>query len=309
MTPTVFHARIPPTRNCLPLLLGVGLLAACGSLPDRHGAHHRDSAPSHKVEIARIPNAVPRLEPRSKYGNPESYVVNNKRYFVMKDSRNYRERGIASWYGTKFHGRKTSTGEPYDMLAMTAAHKTLPLPTYVEVTNLDNGRKVIVRVNDRGPFMDNRIIDLSYVAAAKLDLIKHGTGRVEVRAIDPTAHLEKQLDARASTAPAPTQAAPAAEHFYLQIGAFSERRNAESLRARLERLSPGRIHVKEAASAANPLYQVHIGPFYNRHEAARMTRELAAMGLGEPHTITYRNDRKPAARAGVNVSPPAPVLR
>lgn len=289
-------------RNCarnkpypyLGRLLPMGVLAlmtACGSLPDRQFTHHHDSAPAQKVEVASIPNAVPRLEPRSKYGNPDSYVVNNKRYHVLKDSRNYRERGIASWYGTKFHGRKTSTGEPYDMLAMTAAHKTLPLPTYVEVTNLENGRKVIVRVNDRGPFLDNRIIDLSYVAAAKLDIIKTGTGRVEVRAIDPTAYLNRQLEHKTSSpASPPPGAALPGDHFYLQIGAFSERRNAESLRARLERLTPGKIHIKEANRAARPLYQVHIGPFFDRDEADRLSRQLLAMGLGKPRTISYPHD-------------------
>ncbi len=286
-------------RSC-PFFL-ISLLTACGSLPDRHASHHRDSAPSHEVDVARIPNAVPRLEPRSKYGNPASYVVNNKRYHVMKDSKDYRERGIASWYGTKFHGRKTSTGEPYDMLAMTAAHKTLPLPTYVEVTNLENGRKVIVRVNDRGPFMDNRIIDLSYVAAAKLGIIKNGTGTVEVRAIDPTEYLRDQLKTQASDAPSPSPPSLTAGHFYLQIGAFSERRNAESLRTRLERLSPGRIHIKEAAARRQALYQVHIGPFFDLQEADRMTRQLLAMGLGKPRTITYRSE--PAVPAGANAPP------
>ncbi len=267
--------------------LGVALATGCGSLPERHSAHVRDGAPPHKVEIASIPNAVPRLEPRSKYGNPASYVVNNKRYHVMKDSKNYRERGIASWYGAKFHGRKTSTGEPYDMLAMTAAHKTLPLPTYVEVTNLDNGRKVIVRVNDRGPFMDNRIIDLSYVAAAKLGIIENGTGLVEVRAIDPTEYLNRQLASRPVTPSPPAEHPAAGEHFYLQIGAFSERRNAESLRARLERLSPGKIHIREASATAQPLYQVHIGPFLDREEADRLSQQVLAMGLGEPRTVIY----------------------
>ena len=125
-------------------------------------------------------------EPLSRYGNPESYVVYGKTYHTLSSSKGYKERGAASWYGTKFHGKRTSSGEPYDLYAMTAAHKTLPLPTYVEVTNLKNGRTVIVKVNDRGPFHDDRLIDLSYAAAAKLDILPYGTGEVEVRAIDPT---------------------------------------------------------------------------------------------------------------------------
>ena len=272
------------------------LITACGSLPDRTTPTQHDSAPAYAVKLESIPNAVPRLEPRSKYGNPSSYVVYDKRYHVMANSVNYKEQGIASWYGTKFHGRKTSTGEPYNMLAMTAAHKTLPLPTYVEVTNLNNKRKVIVRVNDRGPFLDNRIIDLSYVAAAKLGIAEKGTGVVEVRAIDPVEHLSKQLNDKPVTTQAPQSSkdstTPQAEknYLYLQIGAISDRSNAETLGARLERLSPGKIHIIQAKAAQQPLYQVHIGPFFSKHEAGKMTEQLLAMGLGEPHTISYQDD-------------------
>ena len=133
-----------------------------------------------------VPDAVPRVEPRSRYGNPPFYDVFGKRYYVLSSSTAYVERGVASWYGPGFHKIRTSTGEPYDMYGMTAAHKTLPLPAYVRVTNLQNGRSIVVRVNDRGPFVDNRIIDLSYTAAAKLDMLRNGTAMVEVRAIDPT---------------------------------------------------------------------------------------------------------------------------
>jgi rare lipoprotein A len=134
-----------------------------------------------------VPDAVPRLEPRSRFGNPPFYDVFGKRYFVLPSSAGYVERGVASWYGPGFHEVRTSTGEPYDMYGMTAAHKTLPLPAYVRVTNLQNARSIVVRVNDRGPFVGNRIIDLSYTAAAKLDMLRNGTAIVEVRAIDPAA--------------------------------------------------------------------------------------------------------------------------
>lgn len=137
-------------------------------------------------QIARIPDAVPKVEPLSRSGNPDSYVVFGKRYYPKKSSRGHVERGLASWYGEPFHGRKTSSGEIYDMHGMTAAHKTLPLPTYARVTNLENGRSVVVRVNDRGPFHGPRIIDLSYTAAVKLGVHRKGTAPVEVRAIDPT---------------------------------------------------------------------------------------------------------------------------
>jgi rare lipoprotein A len=132
-----------------------------------------------------IPDAVPRKEPLSPYGNPPEYQRDGVTYHVLKSAKGYDAEGIASWYGPEFQGKRTSSGEPYDMYAMTAAHKTLPLPTYVEVTNLENGRKVVVRVNDRGPFKKNRLIDLSYVAALKLGIVGSGTARVRVRALTP----------------------------------------------------------------------------------------------------------------------------
>ena len=160
------------------LLLGLSLLLSSCALFEEE-----DYGPSRHVDVSDVQNAIPKDEPRSRGGNPESYVVNGKRYYVRDTAQGYKERGIASWYGYKFHGNKTSNGEVYDMYSMTAAHKTLPLPSYVRVTNLDNGRSIIVRVNDRGPFAKGRIIDLSYVAARKLDIVKNGTGRVEVEAI------------------------------------------------------------------------------------------------------------------------------
>ena len=139
------------------------------------------------VPVSGVPDAVPRAEVKTRSGNPESYEVDGKEYHVLDTSRGYSQRGIASWYGQAFHGRSTSSGEPYDMYLMTAAHKTLPLPTYVQVTNLENGRTVVVRVNDRGPFVEGRIIDVSYVAAQRLGMVGRGTAQVEVVALDPPA--------------------------------------------------------------------------------------------------------------------------
>ncbi len=156
------------------------LLSSCSS----HLAK-QDGPPNFYVDERRIPNAVPKVEPLAKRGNMTSYRVFGKRYYTLKSSRHYEAVGIASWYGTKFHAHSTSSGERYNMLAMTAAHKSLPLPTYVEVTNLKNQRKIIVKVNDRGPFEGNRLIDLSYVAAKKLGMLGHGTARVRIKAIDP----------------------------------------------------------------------------------------------------------------------------
>jgi rare lipoprotein A len=158
-----------------------------------------------------VPDMVPRYEPRSRNGNPPFYDVMGKRYFVLSSSVGYVERGVASWYGPGFHKVRTSTGEPYDMYAMTAAHKTLPLPAYVRVTNLQNGRSIVVRVNDRGPFVGNRIIDLSYTAASKLDMLRNGTAMVEVRSLEPVssgAPLVAQGTASTATPTAAPVAAP-----------------------------------------------------------------------------------------------------
>jgi len=164
---------LPHLRGGVGLLVLVGLLSGCSGTGDK------------VPELPDIPDAVPKVEPKSKYGNPKSYVVFGKRYYTKASSKGHVERGPASWYGKKFHGRKTSNGERYNMYAMTAAHKTLPLPTYVRVINLTNGRSTVVRVNDRGPFHGNRIIDLSYSAARKLGMAAKGVEMVEIRTIDP----------------------------------------------------------------------------------------------------------------------------
>lgn len=168
-------------------------LALSGCSVSRTSKRKKDGPPKHiPANLHKIPDAVPKVEPLSRYGNrfgnSNTYVALRKRYRVMPTSRGYKARGTASWYGTQFHGRKTSNGERYNMFAMTAAHTTLPLPTYARVTNLENGKSVIVKINDRGPFHGNRLIDLSYVAAAKLGILGRGTGRVEVESIDPRDH-------------------------------------------------------------------------------------------------------------------------
>ena len=168
-------------RERIPLVATLALLtlfAACSSRPVYDSGPNAGAAPS------RLPaDPVPKNEPRSRYGNGPYYKVYGRTYRVLDTSYGYRERGVASWYGRKFHGRMTSSQEPYDMYAMTAAHKALPLPTYVRVRNLRNNRSIVVRVNDRGPFVDNRLIDLSYAAAVKLDMVREGTTLVEVTAI------------------------------------------------------------------------------------------------------------------------------
>jgi rare lipoprotein A len=237
-----------------------------------------DNAPARPRDVSGVPNAVPKAEPRSRYGNPTSYVVFGKRYHTLASSKGYRERGLASWYGTKFHGKRTSSGEPYDLYAMTAAHKTLPLPTYVEVTNLDNGRSVIVKVNDRGPFHGGRIIDLSYTAASKLGILGKGTGRVEVRAIDPRAPDPAPADAPVLV----QQDIPAGttdSQLFLQVGAFQNRDNAERMRSNIQAQNLGAVRIVEAGTEQGTFYKVQVGPLSDNGEADRVAQALQPLGI------------------------------
>ena len=185
---TLLPVRATWKRGAAPLAVSTGFalaLGACTMLATGPAAPN----PSNGVDIpaSDIPDAVPKPEVKTRTGNPEWYEVDGERYRVLETSEGYRETAMASWYGQAFQGRRTSSGEPYDMYQMTAAHKTLPIPTYVRVTNLENGRSVILRVNDRGPFIEGRNIDVSFVAAQKLDMVRNGTARVEVVALDPPA--------------------------------------------------------------------------------------------------------------------------
>jgi len=261
------------------------LLGGCGTAPSVSDLgelfDEQDGAPAkHPADLANIADATPRVEPLSKWGNPSSYIVNGKRYHTLRTSRGYVERGVASWYGTKFHGRRTSSGEPYDMYAMTAAHKTLPIPSYVQVTNLENGRKIIVKVNDRGPFHNNRIIDLSYAAAHKLGILGAGTGLVEMRAIDPRAPAPLP-----TTSVAAAETAPDTTNLYLQVGAFMSRMNAENLRARLRGAAQTPIQISPTLSNRVTVYRVRIGPIQTVEEADRLADNLADMGISEPRVI------------------------
>ncbi len=246
----------------------------------------KDSGPSPgSIDVSRIPDAIPRLEPKSKYGNPSSYVVFGKRYYVMESGKGYVESGIASWYGKKFHGRRTSSGETYDMYAMTAAHKSLPLPTYVEVRNLNNGKKVIVKVNDRGPFYENRIIDLSYTAATKLDIIGKGAGLVEVRAIGPVLYAKSG----GTTSGAPVKSTSRIESviqntgFYIQVGAFSQLGNAQKLLHQLGSLGTDLIKISETIVSGNQLYRVRIGPLNDISFADSIVSTLIQYGITQYH--------------------------
>lgn len=259
------------------VLVGM-LFSGCSS--SRIAREPGDSAPQGSVDVSRIPDAVPRDEPLSRYGNPPYYDVMGQRYYTLASRDGYVERGIASWYGTKFHGRRTSSGDPYDLYQMTAAHKTLPLPTYARVTNLRNGRTIIVKINDRGPFHPNRIIDLSYVGAAKLGILGEGTGLVEVEAINPSAPKEPPMMA-VSGKPAIHQAAS----LFLQVGAFRNRDNATRLSDKLQHAKLGDIHVMEASNSSGPIYRVRIGPLDSVDEADRISSNLVSKGYAGAQVV------------------------
>ena len=268
-------------------VLAVSLLAlaACGGNKTRH-----DGPPSGSARIPDLPgDAVPRKEPRSKYGNGPVYEVLGKRYTVMPSSTGYQERGVASWYGKKFHGNLTSNREVYDMFEMTAAHKTLPLPTYVQVRNLRTDKTIIVRVNDRGPVVHNRIIDLSYAAAIKLDMIADGTSLVEVTAIN----LDEPAGdrpVRQTTPPASPEAAgsgPAHPHaIFVQVGAFGERSNAERRLRTLAQAGIDNGFIHEEAVSGRTLYRVRIGPVADVVQYDVLVEELASIGITDPYLIT-----------------------
>ncbi|HWL62154.1 MAG TPA: septal ring lytic transglycosylase RlpA family protein [Steroidobacteraceae bacterium] len=240
------------------------LLAACSATPPPRPTPQPRRTPPTPAELAAIPDAVPRHEPRSARGNPASYEVFGKRYHVLATAEGYKERGVASWYGPDFHTRATSSGEPYDMFAMTAAHKTLPIPAYARVTNLANGRSVVVRINDRGPFVANRIIDLSYTAAHKLDMWRAGTAFVEVEVITP--------ESPAGRAPV---AAPG--RIYLQTGAFGVEQNAQALAGRLR--DAGIANVGVVAGQGSALHRVRIGPIADVAAFDMLAERVQKLGI------------------------------
>jgi rare lipoprotein A len=250
-----------------PVVLAAALLlAACAGDSHKGGA---DGPSSLRITAADVPDAKPRPEPRARYGNRSPYEVLGKRYTVMDSSAGYRQRGIASWYGSKFHGRRTSSGEVYDMHLATAAHRNLPLPTYAEVTNLDNGKRVIVKINDRGPFHDDRLIDLSYGAAVRLGMIATGTARVEVRAIS--------FD---EPAPQPV-AMKRLEGTFLQVGAFKEKSSAEALAGRMMREHLQPVSLQRGGG----LYKVWIGPYDTNSDLEYAKRRVVELGLERPHRV------------------------
>lgn len=267
------------------VILGLAGCSSIGGSSSRYSMKH-DKAPDRPVDVSHVKDAVPRVEPKSRGGNKSPYTVLGKQYSVMPSAMGYVATGTASWYGRKFHGHLTSNGETYDMYGMSAAHKSLPLPTYLKVTNLANNKQVIVRVNDRGPFHDDRLIDLSYAAASKLDMLKHGTARVRLEAIDPRAWQNSANVIAAAAAPA---AEPSVAGKYLQVGAFSNRDSAlyveEQLRMVFNDLA---VIIRSAVNSEGvTIHRVQLGPLQPATSLAEVTRQLELLGYSNPRLIDY----------------------
>ncbi|HIG79713.1 MAG TPA: septal ring lytic transglycosylase RlpA family protein [Cycloclasticus sp.] len=271
------------------ILMAAYLIIACGS----QKPFISDGAPLiHPDNLELTPNAIPRVEAKSRGGNPISYDVFGKTYHVMPSSEGFLQRGIASWYGTKFHGNKTSNGETYNMYAMTAAHKTLPIPSYVEVTDLDNGKKIVVRVNDRGPFHKGRIIDLSYAAATKLGTLKHGTSNVEIRVVKPRSNTTTTLESSphqlieqkpSNSVDKKPLLSPInstnKEFLFIQVGAFSSLENATKIKHQLINELNASVSVKPNTTNPNPLYLVRVGPYIRIKRADLARLQLHKLGF------------------------------
>ncbi|WIO74821.1 septal ring lytic transglycosylase RlpA family protein [Porticoccaceae bacterium LTM1] len=270
-----------PLANIYKALPAAALLSllGCSTAPSERNPYYADDRPpaQRHLDLGAISDAVPKVEPVTRAGNKNPYTVLNKTYHLLDDNAGYKERGVASWYGTKFHGKKTANGETYDMFAMTAAHKTLRIPAYVKVTNLDNGRQVIVRVNDRGPFLHDRIIDLSYAAAKKLDIADRGTGRVEVEAIDPVAFHQPAKE--------PAQAALAGD--YLQVGAFASVDSARAMKLRVQQHTQYPVVVQNLSDTQVSLYKVLIGPVSTPADQQWLRRLLNEREKLSPFLVQY----------------------
>ncbi len=307
---------LPPPPSCVPPREHDESQYTAGGL---YAPGMADSAPPTPVDVSNIPEPVPRREPLARYGNRSTYSVLGRSYRVMESAEGYEERGIASWYGYKFHGRHTSSRERYDMCAFTAAHKTLPLPSYVRVTNLDNGRSVVVRVNDRGPFHAGRIIDMSYAAATRLDMKRAGTARVEVVALmGPDATMRAapepaRPEPLRSNAPRVTplsetpvqgprplesEAMPRAEVLpqaparpftqgpqVVQVGSFGDRNNAQRLVERLAEAGISGAQLDHTIVGERSLWRVRF-PALAAEAAMALAEKIAETGLASPRLFS-----------------------
>ena len=270
------------------------VIAACSSVsppPEENFNAGRysikqDRAPEKSIDIINIPEVVPGPVVRTIAGNRSPYTVLGKSYFVLPSEEGYSERGIASWYGEKFHGHKTSNGEVFDMYQVSAAHKSLPIPSFLKVTNLDNNRSIIVRVNDRGPFHGSRIIDLSYAAAVKLGYADIGTARVQLDAII-TEKLSSGLVSRRNKEPkALSTVSRVLKHQYLQIAALSSEASASELLANLEEFIDEPVFINTMKDPTGKTwYRVRVGPIGDPAELENISRELVAADFGMPYPV------------------------
>ncbi|HET7314253.1 septal ring lytic transglycosylase RlpA family protein [Salinisphaera sp.] len=271
------------------------VLSGCASSPgpkSRGGGYYQNDGPPKNIDIdlSKIPDAVPKDMPLSEYGNPSSYTALGKRYYVLKSAAGFTQTGLASWYGRQFDGERTSSGEPYDMFAMTAAHKSLPIPTWVRVTNLENHKQVVVKINDRGPFHEGRIIDLSYVAARRLGIVDEGSAPVRIRTVTPETldqpyvennapeHADPPVPLRRAQNPPSDPDETIAPVASLQIGAFSTAGHASRAKAHANAAGVGPVAVIPPSPDMS-LYRVRVGPFSSSAAQQRAKQQLAAAGF------------------------------
>lgn len=271
---------LPSVTCCVLILMLAACSSSCTSTSTRPSANSSkggyyldDGPPKDSVDLAKVKDAVPRSEPLSATGN-KPYVVFGKRYVPLKSNKGFRQKGTASWYGKKFHGKRTSSGEPYDMYKMTAAHTVLPIPSYAKVKNLENGRSVIVRVNDRGPFKHNRVMDLSYAAALKLDVVRSGTGRVEIISIGENTPARQNISEASGEAQA-----------FIQLGAYSNQDAAYRLQQRLQLDGYTDVAVNRIEQRGLNLYRVRLGPLEKAGDVDFMLADLHHAGYNDAHII------------------------
>ena len=280
-------------ERCLAIGLCACLfLAGCSAVGPATPA--KSPAPVARVPAKKPPSATAPATPAPSTGNPPFYEVYGERYFVMPSSEGYRQTGVASWYGEAFHGKRTSSGTIYNMYEFTAAHKTLPLPSLVRVTNVSNGKSVVVTVDDRGPFVKGRLIDLSYAAAQELDIVRSGTAEVEVEALGGASGAGPVIvyspgSSPSAPSPAGGNIAPTlvpVQHLYMQIGAFGSLANAERLKAQLESNGVSKVVIRYDRSASKILYRVRIGPLSGSDEYDALANRIAPLHSGNPSLVT-----------------------
>jgi len=270
----------------------VWVLVACSGSPEYPASSSRytidqDRAPTRgSLDIAAIPEVVPEPVTRTQAGNRSPYSVLGRTYRVMASEEGYRERGVASWYGEKFHGHRTSNGEIFDMYKVSAAHKTLPIPSFLRVTNLDNNRSIVVRVNDRGPFHGDRLIDLSYAAAVKLGYAARGTARVQLEAILPPVNFQEYRAGGSDRETTTLAAISSAPRRYLQVGAFTSAAAARRLSDQLQEFTVLPVFIEEVAGNADQvLHRVRVGPIADDDEIRVIRERVVAANLGSPYTV------------------------